>query len=95
MKKGFFSVTFLIINFYGAFFKTFSMDSKSAWNSAFFDTILNFLIKIFFLLFLALFVNFDCKCPGNGSKKQKIFFMNVSLNFIRQPSQGGFAYLSC
>ncbi len=28
--------------------------------------------------FFALFVNFDCKCAGNGSKKRKIFFMNVS-----------------
>ncbi len=30
--------------------------------------------------------NFDCTCAGNGSKKRKSFFMNVSLNFIRQPS---------
>jgi hypothetical protein len=31
---------------------------------------LNFLIKIFLLL-LALFVNFDCKCAKNGSKTGK------------------------
>ncbi len=40
--------------------------------------ILNFLIKIFFFLLLALFVHFECKCAGNGWKKRKIFFMNVS-----------------
>ncbi len=49
------SVTFLRITFLGEFFKTFSTDSKSAWNSAFFDTQIEFFNKIFFLLLLALF----------------------------------------
>ncbi len=34
-------------NFFDAFFKTLSMDLKSAWNPAFFDTHIEFLIKQF------------------------------------------------
>jgi hypothetical protein len=37
-----------------------------------------FFKKIFLNVILELFSNFDCKCAGNGSKKRKIFFMNVS-----------------
>ncbi len=43
--------------------------------------ILKFCLKNFFLLFLALFVHFDCKCAGNGSKKRKIFFYGCVLEF--------------
>jgi hypothetical protein len=64
-----FANNFLLVHF----FKTFSTDSKSACHSAVFDTHIEYLNKI-----LALFVNFNCKCAGNGSKKLKIFFMNVS-----------------
>jgi hypothetical protein len=86
VKKVHISVTFLLKAFFGAFFKTFKADSKSAWNSVFFDSHIEFLKK---LLLLALFVNFDCKCGGNGSKKRNnLFFINVSYNFIRQPSKG-------
>jgi hypothetical protein len=47
-------------------FKTFSIQNQRE--------ILRFLIPILnFLLFFALFVHFDCKCAGNGSKKRKIF----------------------
>ncbi len=63
------------------FFKTLSTDSKSAWNSAFFDTHIKFLKKNFILFLLALFLNFDCKCAGNGSKKQKICFYECVLEF--------------
>jgi hypothetical protein len=42
---------------------------------------LNFFNKNFFLLLLALFVHFDCKCAGNGSKKWKIFFYECVLEF--------------
>ncbi len=59
------------------FHKLFLTDSKSAWNSAFIDTNIEFLNEKFFLLFLALFVNFDSKCAQNGSKKRINFFMNV------------------
>ncbi len=37
-------------NFFGAFFQKFLTDSKSAWNSAFFDTHIEFLNKNIFLL---------------------------------------------
>ncbi len=64
------------------FFKPFSTDSKSAWNSAFFDAHIEFFFKKFFALtVLALFVNFDCTCAGNGSKKRKIFFYECVLEF--------------
>ncbi len=62
-------------NFFVHFLKTFLMDSKSAWNSAFFDTFLIFLGHI------STFSNFDCKCAGNGSKKRKIFFYECILEF--------------
>ena len=33
------------------------------------------------MLSLALYVNFDCKCTENGSKKLKIFFYEGVLEF--------------
>ncbi len=42
-------------NFFGTFLKTFSPDLKSARNSAFFDTVLDFFKKIFFLSYLYFF----------------------------------------
>jgi hypothetical protein len=80
-KKGFFPSHFANNFFMLHFFKTFSTDLKSAWNSAFFDTHIEFFNKKSFLLLLALFVNFDCKCAGNGSKKRKIFFYECVLDF--------------
>jgi hypothetical protein len=65
-------------NFLGAFFQNFFNGFEISVKFCFFLPILNFLIKNFFLLLLALFVHFDCNCAGNGSKKRKIFFMNVS-----------------
>ncbi len=43
--------------------------------------ILNFLMNKFFSLFLALFVNFNCKCAQNGSKKRQTFFYDCVLEF--------------
>jgi hypothetical protein len=40
--------------------------------------ILNFVINKKILLLLALFVHFDRKCAGNGSKNEKSIFINVS-----------------
>jgi hypothetical protein len=52
VKKVHISVTFLLITFFVYFFKTFSTDSKSAWNSAFVDTHLEFFdTKMVFALF--------------------------------------------
>jgi hypothetical protein len=31
--------------------------------------------------FFALFVHFDCKCAGNGSKKGNLFFYECVLEF--------------
>ncbi len=59
--RHFFAINFMLVHF----FKTFSTDSKSAWNSAFFDTQIEWMKKNFWLLF-ALFVDFDCKCAQNG-----------------------------
>ncbi len=67
-------VTFFFVNF----FKTFSTDSKSAWNSAFFDTHIEFFNKKIFWVILALFANFEAKCAKNGSKNKKTYFVNVS-----------------
>jgi hypothetical protein len=68
VEKVHISFTFLIITFFVHFFKTFSMDLKSGWNSAFFYTRTEFLKKIFFSLSLAFFLNFECK--WDGSKKE-------------------------
>ncbi len=43
--------------------------------------ILNFCEKKIFLLLLALFLDFDCKCAENGSKKRKIVFYECVLEF--------------
>ncbi len=72
-----FAYNFFLVHF----FTTFSTDSKSAWNSAFFDTSFDFFKKIFFWVILVLFLNFDCKCTGNGSKIRKIFFYECIFEF--------------
>ncbi len=79
MKKVHISVPFLANNFllvhFSKFFQRFQNQREILH---FLIPVLNFLIQNFFLLFIALFVYFDYKCTGNGSKKRKIFFMNVS-----------------
>ncbi len=70
-------------NFYCVqFFKIFSTDLKSEWNSAFFDTHIEFFNKKCFLLVFALSVNFDCKCARNGSKKRKNLFLWMCLRIL-------------
>jgi hypothetical protein len=82
------SVTFLLITFYWCFFsKLFQRIRNQREILRFIIPILNFWQK-FFLLLLPLFVHFDCKCAGNGSKKRKIFLMNASHNSVLQPSKG-------
>ncbi len=63
-------------NFFEHFFKYFSTESK-VWNSAFFE----FVNEKIFLLLLALFVSFDCKCAQDSSKKRKTFFYECVLEF--------------
>ncbi len=79
-KSAFYRHVFANNYFLVHFFKTFSTDSKSAWNSAFFDTFSDFFKKFFFRSYCT-FLNFDCKCAGNGSKKRKIFFYECILEF--------------
>jgi hypothetical protein len=72
-KSAYFRHVFANNFFLVRFFKTFSTDSKSAWNSAFFDTFLDFFKKKFFFGHNSTFSNFDCTCAGNGSKKKNLF----------------------
>jgi hypothetical protein len=78
LKKGHISVRFLQITFFGAFLQNFFNGFKISVYSAFFDTYTEFLNKNIFLLFLALFVNFDCTCAETAQKNGKSFFTNVS-----------------
>ncbi len=80
-KSAYFRYVFADNFFWSIFSNLFSTDSKSTWNSAFFDTHIEFLEKKFFLLLFALFLDFDCKCAGNGSKKRKIVFYECVLEF--------------
>jgi hypothetical protein len=74
------SLTYVFANnfFWVHFFTTFSTESKSAWNSAFFDTHIEIFNENFVWLLLALFLYFDYKFAKNGSKKQKMLFINVA-----------------
>ncbi len=74
-KRAFFPHIFANNFFMVHFFKTFSTGLKSAWYPYW------ILKRNFVLLLLALFVNFDCKCERNGSKKRKIFFYECVLEF--------------
>ncbi len=57
VEKVHISGKFLLITFFGIFFKTFSMDLKSARNSAFFDIFFD--LKKKFQVILVLFSNFE------------------------------------
>ncbi len=56
--------------------------------------LITFFWCIFFALILALFLDFDCKCAGNGSKKRKIVFYECVLEF-NYATIKGFALPSC
>ncbi len=58
-------------NFFGIFFKNFFNGFDTAWNSAFFDTQIEFLKKIFFFALISIFFYFECKCAREGTKKRK------------------------
>ncbi len=77
----------LLITFSCAFFLTiFSIDSKSAWNSAF--LIYFFYLKKCFLVILALFENFEAKGAKHGYKNLNSYYVNVSWISILHPSKG-------
>jgi hypothetical protein len=54
------------------------MDSKSVWNSGFFDTHIEYLKKKCFLLLLALFLTLIANAQETAQRNGKSFFMNVS-----------------
>ncbi len=62
------------------FFKTFSTDSKSAWNSAFFIPKLNFLMNFFYTL--TLFCTLWLQMRRKRLKKRKIFFLWMCLRIL-------------
>ncbi len=65
-------------NFLVHFFKTFLTDSKSAWNSAFFDTFVDNSKKNFCYVILVLFQTLTANAQETAQKNGKSFFMNVS-----------------
>ncbi len=64
----------LLISFLCAFFQHFTNGFEISVKFCVFYTHIELLRKKIVLLFLALFVNFDCKCARNGSKNGKSFF---------------------
>ncbi len=76
-KSTYFRHVFANNFFFVNFFKTFLTDSKSAWNSAFFDTHIEFLKEKNFFALISTFFYFDCK----RLKKRKIFFYECVLEF--------------
>ncbi len=72
-----FANNFLMVNF----FKTFSTDSKSAWNSALFDTHIEFFNNIFFLALISTFCKLWLQMRRKRLKKRKIFFYECVLEF--------------
>jgi len=69
-------------------FVQFFYESEISMKICVFNTHIDFLKKIIYLVKLALFVNFGVKRAGNGAKKQKSFLMNASHNCISQLSPG-------
>ncbi len=82
VKKVHFSVTFLLITFFWYIFSKFFQRIRNQREILRFLTPFPIFSKnIFLKVILVLFSNFDCKCPGNGSKKRKIFFYDCILEF--------------
>ncbi len=89
------SVTYLLKTFFWCIFlNLFQRIRNQREILRFLIPILNFCKKNFFLLLLALFSDFDCKCAGNGSKKRKIVFYECLLEF-NYATIKGFAWPSC
>ncbi len=78
-KSAFFRHVFANNFFLVHLFKTFSTDSKSAWNSAFFDTFFDFFKKKFFFCHISTFFELWLQMRRKRLKKtENLFFMNVS-----------------
>ncbi len=64
-------------NFFGTFFKTFSTDLKSAWNSVFLHPI-GFLEKHFILALISIFSKVSKEMrPRQVNKTENLFFLHV------------------
>jgi hypothetical protein len=73
----------MLITFSLEFFYNFLTGSKSASNSAFFDTHFKISWNIIFAVILALFANFEAKRAQNGPKNEKSFFQTwIRINYI-------------
>ncbi len=73
--RHFFANNFFLVHF----FKTFLTDSKSAWNSAFFDTFFDFFQKKIFLGHISTFFELWLHMRRKRLKKtENLFFLNVS-----------------
>ncbi len=72
-KSAYFRHVFANNFFWVHFFKTFSMDSKSAWDSAFFDTHIEFLNNIFFALISTFCLTFIASAQEMAQKNGKSF----------------------
>ncbi len=70
-----FANNFFLVNF----FKTFSMDSKLAWNSAFFDTFFDFFKKIFLLGHICTFFELWLQMRRKRLKKTENLFLWMYL----------------
>ncbi len=85
-----FAYNFFVVHF----FTTFSTDSKSAWNFAFFDNFFDFFQKKILKVILVLFSNLEAKRARNGLKKSKNVFSKCVLDFNLHPSKGLYSLFS-
>ncbi len=74
------------------FFKTFSTDSKSAWNFAFFDTFFDFVTQKIFLGHICTFFELWLQMRRKRLKKMENLFLwmycsgaNVRVNYLENP----------
>jgi hypothetical protein len=89
VKKVHISVTFFLITFLGFIFsKLFQQIRNQREILRFLKPILIFLIKSFFCSYLHFLYTLIANAQETAKKNGKSFFMNVSKNFIRQPSKG-------
>jgi hypothetical protein len=78
-KSAFFRHVFANNFFLVQIFKTFSTDSKSAWNSAFFDTFFDFFKKKFFLGHISTFFELWLQMRRKRLKKSENLFLWMYL----------------
>ncbi len=84
-----FAYSFFLVHF----FKTFSTDSKSAWNSAFFDTFFDFVKKKFFLGHISTFFQLWNQTRKKRLKKSKNVFCKCVLDFNFAPIKGSVFFI--